>query len=52
MDFTLPAEVDGYRRRYREFVAEHLLPLERDPNAYDEHVNIRLDLLEEMRGKA
>lgn len=52
MDFTLPAEVDGYRRRYREFVAEHLLPLERDPNAYDEHENIRLDLLEEMRGKA
>ena len=52
MDFTLPAEVDGYRKRYREFVAEHLLPLERDPNAYDEHENIRLDLLEEMRGKA
>lgn len=52
MDFTLPAHIDSYRKRYRAFVAENLLPLEQDRNAYDTHENIRLDLLDELRGKA
>ena len=52
MDFTLPAEVEDHRKRYQAFVAEHLVPLERNPASYDEHENIRLDLLETLRGKA
>jgi len=52
MDFTLPPHIDDYRKRYRAFVAEHLLPLEQDPSAYDDHENIRLDVLEKMRVKA
>ncbi len=52
MDFTLSAEIEGYRARYKAFVAEHLLPLESDPASFDDHENIRLDLLETMRGKA
>jgi acyl-CoA dehydrogenase len=52
MDFTLPAHIDSYRKRYRAFVAEHLLPLERDPKAYDEHENIRLEVLEPLRAEA
>ena len=52
MEFTLPAEVEDYRKRYRAFVSEHLMPLERDPGAYDEHENIRLDLLEQLRARA
>jgi acyl-CoA dehydrogenase len=52
MDFTLSPHVEDYRKRYRAFVAEHLLPLERDPNAWDDHENIRLDVLETMRAKA
>ena len=52
MDFTLPTHVEEFRLRYRAFVAEHLLPLESDPASFDEHENIRLDLLEKMRGKA
>jgi acyl-CoA dehydrogenase len=52
MDFTLPSHVEDFRLRYRAFVAEHLLPLESDPASFDEHENIRLDLLEKMRGKA
>jgi acyl-CoA dehydrogenase len=52
MDFTLPAHIESYRKRYRAFVAEHLLPLERDRSAYDEHDNIRLDVLEPLRAKA
>jgi acyl-CoA dehydrogenase len=54
MEFTLPAHIESYRKRYRAFVAEHLLPLELDPKAYDEHENIRLEVLEPLRaeGKA
>ncbi len=52
MDFTLTPEIDDYRKRYRAFVAEHLLPLEADPQSYDDHENIRLDVLETMRAKA
>ncbi|MEK7877794.1 MAG: acyl-CoA dehydrogenase family protein [Pseudomonadota bacterium] len=52
MDFTLPPQIDGYRKRYRAFVAEHLLPLEGDPGSFDDHENIRLDVLDKMRAKA
>ena len=52
MDFTLSPEIEAYRLRYRQFVAEHLLPLEADPASFDDHENIRLDLLDAMRAKA
>ncbi len=52
MDFSLPPRVEEYRRRYRAFVAEHLLPLEADRSSFDEHENISLELLERMRAKA
>lgn len=52
MDLTLAPEIDGFRSRYRTFVAEHLLPLERNPASFDEHENIRLDLLETVRARA
>jgi len=52
MDFTLDPEVHQYRQRIRAFVREYLLPLEADALAYDQHENIRGDLLEAMRDKA
>src|SRR5215470_1881557 len=52
MDFTLTPEVEDARQRYRAFVAEHILPVERDRENYDEHENIALPVLEELRGKA
>lgn len=52
MDFTLDPEVHEYRQRIRAFVREHLLPLEADAESYDQHENIRGDLLESMRDKA
>lgn len=52
MDFTLDPEVHKYRQRIRAFVREHLLPLEADAMSYDQHENIRGDLLEAMRDKA
>lgn len=52
MDFSLTPEIAGYQQRVKQFVSEHLLPLESDRNNYDEHENIRLDLLTDLRGKA
>jgi acyl-CoA dehydrogenase len=52
MDFTLPPHVEDFRQRYRAFVAEHVLPLEADPQTFDDHENIRLDLLDKLRAKA
>ena len=52
MDFTLPPEIDALRLRVREFIAREVTPLEDDPAAYDDHENIRLDLLDTVRAKA
>jgi acyl-CoA dehydrogenase len=52
MDFTLPVDVEETRLRIRDFVAERILPLEADPASYDEHENIRDDLLSEIRAQA
>jgi acyl-CoA dehydrogenase len=52
MDFTLPPDLDAIRQRTRSFVAEHILPLEAAPGSYDEHENIRLDVLRTVQAKA
>lgn len=52
MDYSLSAEIEAYRLRVRAFVADHILPLESDRSHYDEHENIRLDVLEPLRAKA
>jgi len=51
MDFTLPPEVADYCRRVRAFVETRILPLEADPSSFDDHENIRLDLLDEVRAE-
>ena len=52
MDFALPAATEKIRLRIRDFVAEELLPAERDPSNWGEGENIRLDRLETLRQKA
>ena len=52
MDFTLPAEVDDVRRKIRAFVDANLIPLERDPAAYDAHENIAETELARLRAMA
>lgn len=52
MDFALTSEIDAMRLRIRSFVREHLLPLEHDRASYDEHENIRLDVLDRYRSLA
>ena len=51
MDFRLSPEVAALRDRIAAFVAGEILPLEADPASYDAHENIKLDLLEDLRGK-
>ena len=48
---SLPPELDNLARRVRAFVEREIVPLERDPAAYDAHENIALPLLEELRRK-
>ncbi len=52
MDFTLSPETEDFRQRIRAFVETKLLPLEDDPNSFDEHENINEELLEKMRADA
>lgn len=52
MDFALPAAIEEYRRRYRDFVRGTVLPLDTDPASFDAHQNIRADLLAGLREKA
>ena len=52
MDFQLSPEIDALRLKVRDFVETQLIPLESDPDAYDEHENIAHGPLEIMRAKA
>src|SRR5262245_16712964 len=52
MDFTVSPAVEKLRRRVQEFVAEELLPAERDPTNWGDGENIRLDRLDGLREKA
>jgi len=52
MDFSLSPEIVETRDRIRAFVETHLIPLESDKASFDEHENLRLDILDAMRAKA
>ncbi|MGA1665134.1 MAG: acyl-CoA dehydrogenase family protein, partial [Burkholderiaceae bacterium] len=51
MDFNVSAEHQRLMAQVDAFVADRLLPLEQDPASFDEHENIREDLLEVLRGE-
>ncbi|MDH3317294.1 MAG: acyl-CoA dehydrogenase family protein [Gammaproteobacteria bacterium] len=52
MDFRLSPEIDDYRQRVRAFVEAHIVPLESNPEAYDDGDNIAQELLGPLREKA
>jgi len=52
MDFTLTPELEDLRLRTRAFVEAQVLPLEAHRENYDEHENIREDVLASVREKA
>lgn len=49
MDLALTPELEAQRAAIRAFVEEHVIPLESEPAAYDEHENIALPRLEALR---
>ncbi|WP_170378743.1 acyl-CoA dehydrogenase family protein [Ruegeria atlantica] len=51
MDYQLPSDVEEVRAGVRTFVDTHILPLEQDRNNFDEHENIKEDVLEAVRVK-
>jgi len=51
VDFALPPAVEDARARVAAFVAERILPLEDDPEAWGEGENIRWDRVEAVRGE-
>lgn len=52
MDFTLPPEIDELRLKVRAFVEAEVMPLESDPENYNEFDNIRMDVMDGVREKA
>ena len=52
MNFTIPREIAALRDQISAFVDTHLIPLEADPASYDDHENIELRILDDMRVKA
>ncbi|MEQ1433163.1 hypothetical protein ABLW54_24055, partial [Salmonella enterica] len=52
MDFRISPEIEDVRARIAAFVEANILPLEADRQAYDDHGNIALPVLDDLRGKA
>lgn len=52
MDFSLSPKINDYRLRVRAFVEQHVMPLEKDPTAFDAHENIQESRVAEIRALA
>ncbi len=52
MDFTLSDEIESTRQQVAKFVDEVMLPLENDPNNFDEHENIKESVVDQVREQA
>jgi acyl-CoA dehydrogenase len=52
IDFNLDTDTESVRTKTRDFVEQNILPLEADPNNFDQHENIHLDVLAGLRNMA
>lgn len=52
MDFTLPPRIEEYRLRVRDFVEQQVLPLEPEQTNFDDHENIREEVVARVRQRA
>ena len=52
MDFSISPELEALRLKTRQFIENDVLPLEADPQNYDDYENISLPVLEATRKKA
>lgn len=51
MDFSIYPELAEIEQRIKTFVQDEIIPLESDPASYDDHGNISLPLLQQIRHK-
>lgn len=51
MDFSLPPDIERFRREVTAFVRERVLPVEADRANWDAHENIRDDVLDGLRAE-
>ncbi|WP_138379749.1 acyl-CoA dehydrogenase family protein [Luteithermobacter gelatinilyticus] len=49
MNFALSPEIEEYRRRIRDFVSRHIIPVENQPEARDAHENLKIEELDRLR---
>jgi acyl-CoA dehydrogenase len=52
MDFSLPSHIEALRLKVRDFVASEVMPLEKDKTNFDEHENLKEDVVAALRAKA
>lgn len=52
MDFSLPPHIEALRLKVRDFVASEVMPLEKDKVNFDEHENLKEDVVAALRAKA
>ncbi len=52
MDFTLSKEIETARQQVRDFVETHVIPLEQDKANFDEHENLKEEVVAQLRSKA
>ncbi len=52
MDFTLPPRIEEYRLRVRDFVEQQVFPLEPEQTNFDDHENIREEVVARVRQRA
>lgn len=52
MDFVLPDNIEALRLKVRDFVEQEVMPLEKDPANFDEHENLKEDVVAALREKA
>jgi acyl-CoA dehydrogenase len=52
MDFSLPESIESLRLKVRDFVATEVMPLEQDKANFDEHENLKEEVVAALRNKA
>ena len=52
MDFSLPPHIEALRLKVRDFVASEVMPLEKDQANFDQHENLKEEVVAALRAKA
>ena len=52
MDFTLSDEIEAARQQVRDFVETHVMPLEQNKANFDDHENLKEEVVAQLRSKA